>query len=111
MHTFPSGHSNLDEVLESGPLRSLSKAILAQTKALAENSRTAKLWLLYMEYIEVVKLFIRSERMGSWHDHLVAATQMLNLFAATGHYNYAKSTRLYLQMIQKLHESHPWLYE
>eukprot|EP00794_Sanderia_malayensis_P019665 gene19665-21612_t len=37
-------------------------------------------------------------------------SQMLHLFAATGHINYAKSARLYLQEMQKLPETHPWLH-
>ena len=43
--------------------------------------------------------------------HLQAVHDMLNLFAATGHNNYAKSSRLYLQMMCNLETSHPWLYE
>ena len=36
---------------------------------------------------------------------------MLNLFAATGHINYAKCIRLYLQELAKLEQKYPWLYE
>ena len=36
---------------------------------------------------------------------------MLSLFAATGHNNYAKSSRLYIQQMENLSESHPQLYE
>lgn len=36
---------------------------------------------------------------------------MLNLFAATGHINYAKSARLYLQLMRDLPTGHPWLYD
>ena len=36
---------------------------------------------------------------------------MVILFAATGHINYAKSSRLYLQLILELPTEHPWLYE
>ena len=36
---------------------------------------------------------------------------MLNLFAATGHINYAKSARLYIQEMRELQETHPWLFE
>ena len=32
------------------------------------------------------------------------------LFAATGHINYAKSARLYVQNMQKLHVEYPWVY-
>ena len=35
---------------------------------------------------------------------------MLNVFAATCHFNYAKSARPYQQMMLKLPSSHPWLY-
>ncbi len=78
---------------------------------LSATSRTSKLWLQYLSYVRVMKLFIRAERLGDWHLHLVAVGQMLNLFAATGHRNYAKSSRLYLQIMLELPNSHPWLYE
>lgn len=35
---------------------------------------------------------------------------MLNLFAATGHNMYTKCARLYLQLMNDLPESHPWLF-
>lgn len=35
---------------------------------------------------------------------------MLNLFAATGHINYAKSARVYLQLMLELPNNNPWLY-
>ena len=36
---------------------------------------------------------------------------MLNLFAGSGHPNYAKNARLYVQQIMSLSEKHPWLHE
>ena len=36
---------------------------------------------------------------------------MLNLFAAAGHQNYAKSARLYVQLMNNLPMSHTWLYK
>lgn len=36
---------------------------------------------------------------------------MLNLFAATGHTHYAKSARYYLQTMDQLPQTNPWLYE
>ena len=35
---------------------------------------------------------------------------MLNLFAATGRRNYAKSARFYVQQMKELELTHPWLY-
>ena len=64
----------------------------------------------YIEYVETVKLFIRAERTGNWNLHLIGVGKMMNLFAATGHINYAKSSRLYLQLMLELPTEHPWLY-
>ena len=36
--------------------------------------------------------------------------KMLNLFAATGHITYTKSTQLYLQQTSKLPKTHLWLH-
>ena len=41
--------------------------------------------------------------------HLHALEQMLPLFASTGHHNYAKCARLYLQMMRQLPDEFPWL--
>jgi len=76
---------------------------------LADQSRTAKLWLQFMYKVETVRMFIRAERTSNWNLHVIATTRMLNLFAATGHLNYAKCARLYVQMMTELPNSHPWL--
>ena len=60
-----------------------------------------------VNYVDLIKAFIKSERTGNWNQHLIIVTEMLNLFAATGHFNYAKSARLYLQLMKDLPESHP----
>ena len=78
---------------------------------LNEHSRTAKLWIQYLMYIDIVNQFIRAERTGQWKDHLIAVNRMLNIFPATGHFQYAKSARLYLQMMLDLPEKYPWLYD
>ena len=43
--------------------------------------------------------------------HLKSTSKMLNLFAGTDHVIYAKSARLYLQIMFNLHADHPWLFE
>ena len=40
------------------------------------------------------------EQLGNWNLHLIAVKEMLNMFAVTGHINYAKSSRLYLQLMR-----------
>jgi hypothetical protein len=76
---------------------------------LASTSITAKLWIQYNRYVDILKLFTTAERTGNWAFHLSSVAQML--FAATGHTNYAKSSRLYLEMKLQLPSECPWLYE
>ena len=58
---------------------------------LKSDSRTAALWIQYMEYVSLAQDFIRAERTNDWLSHLDCTLRMLNLFAASGHMNYAKS--------------------
>lgn len=45
---------------------------------------------------------MRTERTGDWDGHLAAMKKILNFYAVTGHFKYAKSTRLYFQTIFRL---------
>ena len=101
----------MDEVVEEEYIIELGTLLRQLKSQLTISYKTAKLWLLYCEYVQVVKLFIRAERTSDWHLHLHSTSKMLNLFAATGHVHYAKSARLYLQIMEDLPHSHPWLYE
>ena len=78
---------------------------------LSSKSRTSALWLNYLQYVNVAQEFIRAERTSNWSLHISATKNMLNLFAATGHNNYAKSCRLYLQSIASLKTEKPVIYE
>ena len=77
---------------------------------LISELRAAMLLVQYMSYIDVIKMFIRAERTGNWDEHLAATAKMLNLYAAKRHFNYAKSTRLYLQTMLRLEYDSPWLH-
>ena len=97
--------------LESSKIFNQASSQLSHIKqSLSEISRTAKLCVQYLQYISILKHFIRAERTGNWNLHVVTVGQMLNLFAATGHINYAKSARFYVQNMQKLHVEYPWVY-
>ena len=85
----------INAVSSSPALESLVNAIEEKKSILANKSRTAKLWINYIKYIQVCRNFIWASRTGDWHLHLHSASQMMNLFAATGHHNYGKSTRVY----------------
>ena len=59
----------------------------------------------------MLKKFILAERTSNWRLHLDSSTEMLNLFASTGHINYAKSACFYIQQMKLLQEDHPSLFE
>lgn len=88
----------------------IKQKLVSTKNRLKECSRTAQLWIQYIDYIDIVKTFIYAERTSNWELHLSSLSKMLNLFAATGHINYAKCGRLYLQNMEKLLEKQPWLH-
>ena len=92
-------------------LRKLREGIESYCKQKKESSRTAALWIQYIEYVDIIKEFICAERTSNWLLHLQAVAKMTNLFAATGHINYARCTRMYLQEMTELPVKHPWLYQ
>ena len=97
--SIEDGYKAIDDLSASKSLDKLSTYLEEYKNALRDASRTAKSWLQYLNYIEVIKCFIRAERTVNWNLHLVAVGQLINLFVATGHINYAKSARLYLQLM------------
>ena len=99
-----------DRFDSSRTIAKLKDKISILKEILIDFSRTAKLCLQYMNYVSIIKEFARAERSGNWQGHLAAMGKMLNLFAATEHINYAKSGRLYLQLMLDLEKNYPWLY-
>ena len=96
---------------ESETIQKLIESHESYVNLLQSKSRTAKFWLQYQRYVNVLKCFIKAERTGNWSLHLDALSNMINLFAATGHINYAKCARLHLQNMLELENNHPWVYE
>ena len=54
--------------------------------------------------LDILKQFIKAERMGNWRLHLKATYEMLPYFAASGHNLYATSAYIYYQIMTKLEE-------
>lgn len=96
-----SDRTTIESILEHPAILELEK-LLNELKASCKKSRTGKLWISFMEFISICRLFIRAERTGNWLLHLKATQDMLPYFAANGHNNYAKCCRLYLQDAQNL---------
>ena len=65
-------------------------------------SRTASLWLQYMNMVDTLQQYKRTERTGNWALHLDAISKMLSYLATSGHNHYSKSAWVYLQRISQL---------
>ena len=70
-------------------------------------TRTAMLWLQYLDMVSILQRFIKAERMANWKLHLRTVQDMLPYFAASGHSLYAKFAYVYLQLMLRLPETHP----
>ncbi|KAG1685130.1 hypothetical protein GQR58_009236 [Nymphon striatum] len=71
-----------DELIEFGDgdvFSHIEKMISEYTLTKKDASRTAKLWLLYMNYVSIVKEFLIAERTSNWCLHIQAVTKMMNL--------------------------------
>ena len=69
------------------------------------SSRTAKLWVQYIEMVEILCKSIKAEQTGNFSLHLQAINDMLPFFAASGHSLYAKSSYIYLQTMSSLQKT------
>ena len=83
---------------------------LTAYKASLTKSRTAKLWLQYMEMVEILQKFIKAERTGNWPLKLESTRDMCEFLAAAGRNSYTKSLFLHLQQITTLEIHHPEVY-
>ena len=70
---------------------------ISSLKFIHDSKRTDKLWIQFMDFASIVRMFIRAERTGNGDLHLHATEQMLSFFATAGHNSYLKSVLLYLQ--------------
>ena len=107
LHTLVEQHEqNKDTTLTSKASLKFCRTITRCKEYLSKNTRTAKLLIQYIHYINIMKQFIQAGRKGNWQNYLNVVRQILNLFSATTHFQYAKSARLYLQPPVGF----PWLY-
>ena len=58
------------------------------------QSRTGKLWIMYMTTVEIVKTFACGQRTCNLRLHLEAVVHMLPHFASSDHYNYASYVQI-----------------
>ncbi|XP_037043653.1 uncharacterized protein LOC119079700 [Bradysia coprophila] len=99
-----------DELCSNKLLKSLTQHFTEIKNKLLDH-RTAKLWIQYIEMVDLLRDFIRSERTGNWKLHLATVQKKIPYFIAAGHNNYAKSSQIYLKRMQQLEHSHPDVYK
>ena len=75
-------------------------------RRIADGGRTPALWVQYHYMVDVIKIFIKSERLADHNGHLSCiVTRMLDTFSAAGPHQYAKGARLYCQLMKQLETS------
>lgn len=72
---------------------------LDQSRMECSKSKTAKLWLLYLDMVCILKQFIKAERVGYRDLHLHSMSKMLPFFAASGHYLHMQRVYSYIYKI------------
>lgn len=102
-----------DILPEKNVLESLSRIStkLQKHKEHLSDCRTGRLWLQYLEMVAILRRSIKAERTGNFELHLQCVKDMLPYFAASGHNNYLKSARLYLQQMLELRVTHPDVFQ
>ena len=100
-----SSTSTIEEVCSEEVLGRLQSKLNEKKEMM--TMRTAKLWVQYLNMVDILRRFLKAERTGNWKLHLQSVQEMLPYFAASGHTLYAKSAYVYLQMMLNLPESHP----
>ncbi|KAG1678576.1 hypothetical protein GQR58_013380 [Nymphon striatum] len=100
------GECTTEDILSALVLDSV-RDIMNVARQSMKDLRTAQLWLQYMDMIDILRTFIRSERTGDWRRHMHALHDMLPYLAAAGHNLYAKSIYVYLQRLAQLSIQHP----
>lgn len=66
---------------------------LFRKNSLKVQCRTAKLWIMHLDMVGILKVFFGAERTGNLKMNLRAVGHMLALFAAVGHNTCAKCAR------------------
>lgn len=86
-------NTNEDEQLD------LSSTIANELKSHISNNLdkpTFQFWIMFLEAVSIVLMFMRAEREGNWEQHLTSTYHMMAYFFATNKINYARWTPTYL---------------
>ena len=101
---------SVEDVCSAGVLVRI-KGKLDDLKQKMTTTRTAMLWLQYLDMVSILQRFIKAELMANWKLHLQTVQDMLPYFAASGHSltlcKVCIRRGLYLQIMIRPPETHP----
>ena len=98
--------NTIEEVCLADVLYRIRHMIERQKEAL-KQSRTACLWLQYMDIMDILRRFIKAERTGNWDLNLHTVREMLPYFLAAEHTLYGKYAYVYINNTLKLESQNP----
>ena len=111
LYTELVGKKTAEDVAGSDILDMILTKVTEEQKSRKAVSRTAALWLQYLDMLDMLRGFLKAERTGNWEMHMQAVSQMLPYFATSGHNHYTQSASLYLQSMKNLNVEHPAVYK
>ena len=100
---------DLDTALQNESLKIIAQK-LKDWKESMKSNRTARLWIQYMDMVEILRTFIRSVRIGDFDLYIQALCLIHPYRAAAGHNNYTKSLALFIPKMIHLKDTHPEVY-
>lgn len=110
MNQLLSGETSTDDVEQNLIVLKTLANVSCEERNLS-TTKTASLWFQYMQMVDLLRKFIKGERLVNWDLHLQSLYEMLPYFAASGHRLYLKSVHIYLQKMAKLPKQHPEVHQ
>ena len=71
------------------------------------NNNTMAMWMVYMEMVQTLLLFIRATSENNWKLHLSAVRSMIPWFFVADHVNYARVGSVYWLEMMCMNATHP----
>ena len=107
--TLMNNSLSVHQVCQTGVIQKFKESLKSKVCSL-QSSRTASLWLQYLDMIDILRNIIRAQRIGNWELPLQSLSDMLPYLAASGHNHYTKCVWIYMQQMSKFEDEHPTVY-
>lgn len=93
---------DIDKIQSNENFEKLHTLFEKKLVEIEKRGKTCQLWVQYFKMVSLLKNILAAERMGDWNSHLQSVELTIPFFHAAGHFNYAKSARLYVQDMKNL---------